>query len=211
MNNDKFDITDIYPKLYTAKQGIVNIIEVPTLRILAINGKGDKESDDFKLSVEALHAVAYALLSLPKNGVQIDGFVDYKISPLEVLWSMQNGQAFNTSNIESALWEAFLVVPGFVTQKLVNMAISGLQDIRPNVKYAELHISSLQEKKSAQTLHIGSYKTLSRDLQKLYKSIARRKYKPSARYHEIYLSEPINSAKARSKIIIRQPVLRLSL
>jgi hypothetical protein len=209
MNDSKFDITSIYPKLYEAKQAAVNIIDVPMLRILAISGEGDPDGPGFKQSVEALYSVVYSIMYMPRNGVQIEDFIPFKISPLEALWSMRNGRDFDLSKKNDWIWEVFIVVPGFVTQKVVNMAITRAKEHKPNERYADLHISSLQEKKSAQILHVGAYSTSSKDVEILYKSIKRRGYKPSSRIHEIYLSDPTRTKKGRLKTIIRQPIIKI--
>ena len=209
MNNEKFDITEFYPKLYVAKHGSTEIIDVPMLRVLAINGEGSIDSPRFKESIDAIYSVAYAILQMPKDGLQIDDFLDFKISPLEILWSTKNGKDFLARDYENSNWEAFIVVPGFVTQKVINMASARANEHKPNKYYEDLHISSLQEKKCIQTLHDGSYTTIHKDLDKLLKSIKRRGYKPSSRYHEIYLSDPTRRGSGRQKTIIRQPVIKV--
>jgi hypothetical protein len=151
----------------------------------------------------------YSILAMPKSGAQIEGFVDFKVSPLEVLWSMQGGQAMDISKKDELLWEIFVVVPGFVNQKLVNMAVLKAKEHKENDKYDSLHISSLQEKRAAQILHVGSYTTEAKDIESLHKSIKRRGYKPSARHHEIYLSDPTRTKTGRLKTIIRQPIIKI--
>lgn len=209
MEFEKFDITQIYPRLYKAKQGVVEVIDVPMLRIMAISGEGDPKGPSFQQSVDALYSAVYSIMSMPKSDVQIEGFVDFKVPPLEVLWSMRGGQPLDISKKDELLWEIFVVVPGFVNQKLVNMAILKAKEHKENDKYNSLHISSLQEKKSAQILHIGSYATEVKDIESLHKSIKRRGYKPSARHHEIYLSDPTRTKTGRLKTIIRQPIIKL--
>ena len=209
MESEKFDITQIYPKLYGAKQGVVEVIDVPMLRILAISGEGDPKGPSFQQSIEALYSVVYSILAMPKSGVQIEGFVDFKVSPLETLWSMRGGQSMDFSKKDELLWEIFVVVPGYVNQKIVNMATLKAKEHKENEKYDSLHISSLQEKKSAQILHVGSYATEAKDIESLHKSIKRRGYKPSARHHEIYLSDPTRTKTGRLKTIIRQPIIKI--
>lgn len=209
MESDKFDITQIYPKLYKAKQGSVEIIDVPLLRILAVSGEGDPKGPSFQQSVDALYSVAYSIMTMPKNGMQVEGFVDFKVPPLEALWSMRSGKTMDISKKDELLWEIFIVVPGFVTQKVVNMAIAIAKEHKLNDKYENLHISSLQEKRSAQILHVGSYATEAKDIESLHKSIKRRGYKPSARHHEIYLSDPTRTKTGKLKTIIRQPVIKI--
>ena len=209
MNSEKFDITKIYPKLYLAKQGSVNVIDVPLMRILAISGEGDPSGPGFKSSVDAIYSVVYAIMYMPRNGILIVGFSEFRASPLEALWSMKNGQEFDIKQKDNLSWEVFVVVPGFINQSVINMAINTASKSKPNEKYKDLHIASLQEKKSAQILHVGSYATEAKDIEALHKSIKRRGYKPSARHHEIYLSDPTRTKTGRLKTIIRQPIIKI--
>lgn len=209
MKSEKFDITAIYPKVYSAKQGVVELIDVPMLRILAISGEGDPDGPRFKESIDALYTAVYAILQMQKDGASIEGFSEFKISPLEALWSMRDGTQMDAKSKDNYIWELFIVVPGFVTQKIVNMAIAKAEEHKPNERYRDLHISSLQEKRSVQTLHVGSYSTTHKDVERMHKSIKRRGYKLSSRYHEIYLDDPTRTKTGRLKTIIRQPIIKV--
>lgn len=207
MNTDKFNIVDLYPKLYKAKQKKPEIVTVPALRILAINGEGDPSGPRFQDSVSALYTIAYSIKFMPRKGIVLDGYIDFKVSALEALWSMKNGKVFDATKKDQWLWEVFIVVPGFVTQAIVKQAIELSKVKKPNMRYDDLHISSLQEKKAAQVLHIGSYDKVADDIELLQAYIKRVGYKPSARYHEIYLSDPSRTAKNKLNTILRQPIV----
>jgi hypothetical protein len=207
MNTDKFNIADLYPKLYTAKQKKPEIVTVPALRVLAINGEGALSGPRFQDSVSALYTVAYSIKFMPRRDIVIDGYTDFKVPALEVLWRMRNGGVFDATKKDQWLWEVFIVVPGFVTQAIVKQAIELIKVKKPNNRYDDLHISSLQEKKAAQVLHVGSHEKVADDIELLQAYIKRIGYKPSARYHEIYLSDPLRTAKNKLKTILRQPIV----
>ncbi len=209
MKADKFDITKLYPELYKAQQGRGKIVTIPAIRVLAINGEGGRDGPRFIDSISALYDIAFGIMGLANDEFLPDGYVDFTIPALEILWSMKNGNDYNPQLTEQLLWENFVVVPGFVTQRLVDMAIADVRDRKPNSRYQDLHISTLEEKKAAQILHIGSIKNSPKSLQILNKYIAKKGYKPSARYHEIYLNYFIASSSARLRIIIRQPILKI--
>jgi hypothetical protein len=206
----KFDIANIYPDLYSADQKRCKLVTVPAMRALSIRGEGESEGPRFKDSLAALHGVAYALKSLPASELGIDDFVNFNVTYLECLWSMKNGTSYDPSKSEQLLWELFIVVPGFVTQKLINIAANELTKKMQNERLAEVHINTIQEKKSAQLLHLGSHETIYRDYEKLQNYIKRIGCKPSARYHEIYLNDPTSTNKSHLKTIIRQPVVKLA-
>ena len=209
MESEKFNISDIYPLIYSAKVAKASIIDVPALRIMAISGEGEPNGPRFRDSVEALYSIAYAINFMPKKGNTPEGFVSFRVSALEALWSMKNGKPYDASDGGNLIWEVFIVVPGFVTQGVVNMAVSMTLGIKPNPSYNDIHISSLQEKKSAQILHFGSYSTAIGDIKTLASYIKKRGYKAVLRHHEIYLSDPTRSKSGRVKTIIRQPIVRI--
>ena len=208
--SDKFDITQIYPRLYSADSGKCKLIVSPALRALCIRGEGSSSGPRFKDSVEALHTVAYSLKALPASDLGIDDFVNFSIPCMECLWSMKNGTGYDPNKADNAQWELFVVVPGFVTQRLINIALLEMPRKSQNPLVQEVHINTIQEKKSAQTLHLGSYLTISKDYEKLLAYITRLGYKPSARYHEIYLNDPAITKPNHLKTILRQPIVKLS-
>ena len=206
----KFDIANIYPELYSADQKRCKLVTVPAMRALSIRGEGESEGPRFKDSLAALHGVAYALKSLPASELGIDDFVNFNVSYLECLWSMKNGAFYDPSKSDQLMWEMFIVVPGFVTQKLINIAAIELSKKMQNERLSEVHINTIQEKRSAQLLHLGSYDSIYKDYERLQKYIKRIGYKPSARYHEIYLNDTATTNKSHLKTILRQPVVKLA-
>lgn len=209
MDIEKFDISSIYPELYKADRLKPNLVKVPVVRIMAISGEGDPGGPRFQDSVAALYSIAYTIRFMPRKGIRPEGYVDFKIAALEALWSMKNGRVFNTIEKDQWLWEVFLVVPGFITQKTIKQAIGTIAEQKPNQRYDDIHISTLQEKKAAQIMHIGSYDKESASLEVLHKYIKKCGYKPAARHHEIYLSDPNRTPKNKLKTILRQPIVKI--
>lgn len=205
----RFDISKIYPELYSAKKDRVKLISVPAMRVLSINGEGDFEGPRFKDSLAALNSVAYALKSIKKDDIIDDDLLNFHIPALEVLWSMKSGGRYDATQDDQLLWEIILVVPGVVTQKLVNMAIADVSLHNENSRIKDVHINELQEKKCIQTLHEGSYSTIHKSVTRLDAYIARKGFKASSRYHEIFIGEFASFPPKRVKVILRQPVVRL--
>lgn len=207
MESEKFDITKIYPELYNAKPKQVALVEVPVLRTLSIAGQGDTNGPRFQSSVQALYEVAGAIRDLPDDSFMPEGYIDFTIPPMEALWSMKDGKAFDVQKKEAWLWELFLVVPGFVTQVLVKKAVTNLGKNEAHSIYHQIHITTLEEKQAVQTLHIGSYENEAKDLELMRKLMDKHGLKPSARHHEIYLNNPMEVATSRLRTILRQPVV----
>lgn len=208
MEQQRFDISKLYPDLYMAKQKEPELVKVPALRILAVSGQGDPGTQTFAQSVEALYATTYGIKFMPRKGYEVENYEDFKTAALEALWSMQNGKDFDIKHKDQWLWDAFIVVPGFVTPQLVAQAVTMLRKRKPNPKYDDLHIKTLEEKHAVQLLHIGSYENETADIKLMREFMEEHKLKPSGRHHEIYLSDPRRVAEGRLKTILRQPVIK---
>jgi hypothetical protein len=206
--NDKFDITKLYPNLYRAEAKEPVMVQVPALRVLAVSGEGNPNADPFQKAVEALYSTAYGIKFMPKRGPVPEGFVDFKVPPLEALWSMRDGKEFDTTKPDQWQWEAFLVVPGFVTQHLAQNSANAMADKHPNHQYDNLRIKTLEEKQAVQIMHIGSYKNETADIALMRSYMESHDLKPSSAHHEIYLSDPRRVATSKLKTILRQPVIK---
>lgn len=206
--SDNFDITKLFPGLYKADPKEPVLIHVPALRVLAISGEGDPNTESFQHAVEALYSTAYGIKFMPKRGPVPEGFVDFKVSPLEALWSMKDGKEFDVSKPDQWHWEAFLVVPGFVTQSLAQNAAKAMSEKHPNPQFDNLHIKTLEEKQAVQIMHLGSYKNETADIALMRSFMESHDLKPSSAHHEIYLSDPRRVATSRLKTILRQPVIK---
>lgn len=208
METERFDISKLYPELYEAKQKEPVLVKVPALRILAISGQGDPGTEVFQHAVEALYATTYAIKFMPRKGYEVENYQDFKTTALEALWSMKNGETFDVEHKDQWLWDVFIVVPGFVTPTLVAQAVTMLKSRKPNPKYEELHIKTLEEKHAVQILHIGSYEKEAADIELMKDYMKKHNLKASGRHHEIYLNDPRRVATGRLKTILRQPVIK---
>ena len=208
MESEKFDISKIYPSLYFASKDKPTIVEVTLMRVLAINGEGDPQGPRFKDSVAALYSMAHAIKFLPRKNINPEGYIDFNVAAVEVMWSMKNGAKLDTSQKDNILWEAFIVVPGFITQNIVNIARSQIPETQASERHAELHIASLQEKTSVQVLHTGLLKNEQKATDKLNAFLDKKGFKPALRLHSIYLSDPTRTKTGRLRTIIRQPITK---
>ena len=88
----KIDMKKEMKPLYQASANAVVQVEVPALKYLMVDGKGDpNKSPLYRQALEALFSVSYAAKFLLKKGPQA---MDYGVMPLEGLWS--DTQRFET-------------------------------------------------------------------------------------------------------------------
>lgn len=80
----KVDLKKELKHLYRTSAKEVVQVEVPGLRFLMIDGKGDPNtSEAYANAVEALFSVSYTARFMVKKGAQ---GIDYAVMPLEGLW-----------------------------------------------------------------------------------------------------------------------------
>mgnify|MGYP003940479507 CR=1 FL=1 len=70
-----FDFKKEYKELYLPKNK-PSIIEVPAMRFIMVNGKGDPNTSDFyKTALEVLYGLSYSIKMSKKSGNQPAGFL----------------------------------------------------------------------------------------------------------------------------------------
>lgn len=197
----KVDLTREVPG-YLAKRGVFEIVDVPPLRYLAIDGVGDPNtSDSYRDAVATLFTVAYKLKFLSKR--ELDR--DYGVMPLESLWHSDESEAFTTVRDKSRWsWTALNLIPDWVSSDLVDRARSAASEA-PALD--RLRIAELAEGRCAQVLHIGSYDDETPVLEELHhRFIPDSDLVRSGAHHEIYLNDARRTSPAKLRTILRQPV-----
>ncbi|WP_257457137.1 GyrI-like domain-containing protein [Archangium lipolyticum] len=202
---DKYDIKKAHRELYAPPSKEFTVVEVPELRYLAVDGRGDPNtSAAYANAVEALYGVAYALKFASKSTLGRD----FVVGPLEGLWRADDPSVFVTRHKEGWEWTMMISQPDWLTEEMVEAAIDAVARKRgENAALGKLRLFSLAEGTCVQILHIGSYDDETPTLERLH-----HRYLPdnglafNGDHHEIYLSDARRTAPARLKTILRQPV-----
>jgi len=187
---------------YAAKRGVFDIVEVPPLRYLAIDGSGDPNtSDEYRDALATLFPVAYKLKFLSKRELDCD----YVVPPLEALWWSDDMATFTTARDKSRWsWTVLSLVPDWITDDLVARARDAV-GAAPALDL--LRIEDLNEGRSVQTLHVGSYDDEAPVLEELHERfIPDSGLRMTGLHHEVYLSDARRTDPAKLRTILRQPV-----
>jgi hypothetical protein len=190
---------------YRAKAGVFDVIDVPPLHYLMIDGAGDPNtSSEYAAALASLYPLAYALKFFSKRQLERD----YTVPPLEALWWADDMAAFTTArNKTQWRWTLLNLVPDWLTAEHVEEARSGVAAKGGAPRLPEVRAESLQEGRCAQTLHIGAYDDEAPVLARMHEEIIPGLgLVPTGRHHEIYLSDPRRTAPERLRTILRQPV-----
>ncbi|GAA1688264.1 hypothetical protein GCM10009830_39810 [Glycomyces endophyticus] len=200
---EKYDVKKARKDLYAPSAKDFALVEVPELRYLAVDGRGDPNTAPaYTGAVEALYATAYAL----KFASKAEGR-DFTVGPLEGLWRADDPAAFLTRAKAEWDWTMLISLPEWITDAQVAAAVAKTAAKQDNPALAELRVLALTEGPSVQILHLGSYDDEGPVLARLHTE-----YMPAnglafnGDHHEVYLSDPRRTAPAKLKTVLRQPV-----
>lgn len=197
------DLRKVDKALYSPKAGKVELIEVPPLRYIAIDGSGDPNTvARYVNAVSALYATAYTIKQLRKEG----GATDHTVMPLEGLWWMADGAPYSPTDRTHWRWTMLIRQPNDLTAEQFAEAHARATQKKGLEALADVRVEALAEGLSAQTLHIGPYADEAPTIALLHQSIEEQGRAPRDKHHEIYLGDPRRSDPARLKTILRQPI-----
>ena len=188
---------------YKATQGQYDLIDVPPMQYLCIDGDGGPQSEDFSLAIETLYPVAY---NLKFGSKQRDR--DYVVPPLEALWWADDMTAF-TTNFDKSKWQwtAMLMLPNWIQRHAYEGAIREVFAKKNPPKLADLELRYIEEDMCMQTLHIGPFDNEGPVIKEMHEvHIPQNECVMTGKHHEIYFSDFRNTDPENQRTILRQPV-----
>ena len=201
---EKIDYKKQFKHLYGASQTKVEIVEVPEMNFLMVDGKGDpNKAKSFSDAIEALYPVAYTLKFMVKKGAK---GIDYGVLPLEALWWADDMSAFSRGKKDDWQWTVMIMQPEFITSAMVKQAIEEVGRKKKPVALPLMRYEAFREGKSAQIMHIGPFSEEGPTIEKVHSFIKARGSRMVGKHHEIYLSDMRRTVPEKWKTIIRQPM-----
>ncbi len=199
----KVDLRKELKHLYHASAKGPVEVDVPPLRYLMVDGKGDPNSSQaYSQAVEALFSVSYTAKFMVKKGVQA---LDYAVMPLEGLWWADDLNAFTANDRAQWQWTMMILQPDFVSDATLKTAIADVGKKKQLPGLSRLRLEICTEGRCAQILHVGPFTEEGPTVERLHDFIDVRA-KRRGKHHEIYLSDIRRAAPAKWKTIIRQPM-----
>ena len=200
----KIDYKKKLKNFYKPSPKTVEIVDVPEMNFLMIDGQGDPNtSQEYSDVIEALYAVSYALkFMIKKGGLEID----YGVMPLESLWWVDDMSEFNINDKTNWKWIAMIMQPEHVTQDLFAVACEQIEKKKNPVALPKIRFESLREGKAAQRMHHGPFSEEGPTIERIHDFIRASGYTAVGKHHEIYLSDIRNAASEKWKTVIRQPI-----
>ena len=204
----KLDMRKQYKHLYTPSIKEVEVVDVPELQFLALDGRieaGVKpgESASFDDAIAAMYSVAYGLKFMSK--LREENPFDFSVMPLEGLWSSESGE-FEFAKVEPWLYTLLILQPDHITQDMVERTVEGAKAKGPNPSLPLLRLQRWREGRSIQIMHLGPYADEPRTIEKMTAFAREHGYRLEGRHHEVYLGDPRRARPANLKTILRHPI-----
>lgn len=200
---EKVDIKRELKHLYKPSTKRIDIVDVPKMNFLVVDGEGGPADPTFQEAVEALYGLSYTLKFMIKKSKRQ---IDYGVLPLEGLWWVDDMSKFSVEDKESWKWTLMIMQPKYVSVELVETAKEQLREKKNPVALSKVKFTAFEEGKSAQILHIGPFSEEGPTVEKIHSFIQANNEQRTGKHHEIYLSDIRKAAPEKWKTIIRQPM-----
>lgn len=202
---EKLDLKKQYRHLYSPSARTPELIDVPPLPYLMIDGHGDPNlAPEYADAVQTLYSLAYTL----KFHVKKTLGQDYGVMGLEGLWWAADMANFVSTPKSEWDWTMMILQPEFITPALFEEArqLAAAKGKAPFMHKARLQ--TYHEGLSAQVMYFGPYAEEGPTIASLHKFAHDQGYFLQGKHHEIYLSDPRRVAPEKNKTILRQPLVK---
>jgi hypothetical protein len=200
----KIDYKKELKNLYSSSAEKVEVVEVPQMNFLMIDGEGDPNtSQSFQDAIDVLYPLSYTLKFIIKRG---EIGIDYGVLPLEGLWWADDMSSFSVDNKENWKWTLMIMQPELVKKEMVATAIEEVRKKKKPVALPLVRFESFVEGKVGQIMHFGPFSEEGPTVEKLHSFIKVSGSQRIGKHHEIYLSDIRRAAPEKWKTIIRQPM-----
>ncbi|MFC2009953.1 GyrI-like domain-containing protein [Chloroflexota bacterium] len=201
----KIDLKKELKHLYNPSVKEINIVEVPQMNFVMIDGSGDPNTaQEYRDAIEALYSLSYTI----KFTVRKDQGIDYGVMPLEGLWWTDDMSLFSSDKKDDWKWTAMIMQPEYVTHDLFETALQRVEEKKSLPALSRVRFQNFDEGQSAQIMFIGPYAEEGSTIEAIHKYIKGLGYTFDGliqKHHEIYLSDPRRTAPEKLKTVIRQP------
>jgi hypothetical protein len=189
--------------LYKPSAKEVEIVEVPQMNFLMIDGDGGPNHPTFQNAIEVLFPLSYTLKFMIKKS---DIGIDYSVLPLEGLWWADDMSSFIKDKKDDWKWTLMIMQPELITNEMAVEAVNQVRVKKNPTSLPLVRFESINEGKVAQIMHIGPFSEEGPTVQKLHSFIEDSGKKIIGKHHEVYLSDIRRAAPEKWKTIIRQPM-----
>lgn len=178
-------------------------VDVPEIRYMTIEGKGDPEQSELQKSAKWLYAIAHLI----KPEVREKMGKNFVEPPLECIFWADDPMDFKENRREQWKWKVMIVLVDWITDDRFSQALQELESKWGEVLESRPALTVLNEGSSVQRLNVGDYSQIAGLCKELYNEhMPGYNLAVNGPYHEIYLNDPSRTEPGKRKIILRQPV-----
>ncbi len=197
----KIDLKAQLKFLFTPSSKAVQVVDVPEMSFLMVDGAGDPNAQPFQTAVQTLYCLAYTI----KFGLKKRDRVEFPVTALEGLWSSGGSSVgFDSMARDTWRWTLMIVQPEVVTPEVV--AAAGDEIGKKDKSLVTFRLERFGEGLSAQVMHVGPYSAEQATIKKIREFMALNGYAPNGRHHEVYLGDPRRASPSKLRTILRQPI-----
>jgi hypothetical protein len=213
---EKLDLKKDLKYLYLPSAKKVELVEVPALNFLMIDGAIEPDqapgtSPRFAEDMQALYGAAYTLKFAAKLRKQDP--VDYPVMALEGLWWVEDG-SFDIRKPGNWKYTVMIMQPDLVTSEMFTGAMDQLRKKKGGLPaFSRLRLERFQEGLCVQTMHIGPYATEPATVDRMQAFMQENGLRDQVglggKHHEIYMGDPRRANPAKLKTVLRHPAARV--
>ncbi len=179
------------------------IILVPSIPYITIEGEGNPNGASFQAAVETLYSISYAIkMSYKSNDVPRD-YYEYKVFPLEGIWDLID-YAKGSEDKDNLKYKIMIRQPDFLNHELFEIFRRKVDTKKPNPNLNRTGFEYIDEGLCCQMLHLGSFSTEVDSFKVMEQFCDANNYIRRYKTHrEIYLSDPRKTIESKLKTILR--------
>ena len=208
-----FDYKKEYKEFYLPPRK-PTIVEVPSMRFIAVRGQGDPNDEDgaYKRAMGLLYGIAFTIKMSKEGDHRIEGYFDYVVPPLEGFWWQEGVKGIDYAHKENFRWISLIRLPDFVTREDFRWAAEEASR-KKKTDFSDVEFLTYNEGLCVQCMHVGSYDDEPATVASMHEFAARNGYEidlsDSRFHHEIYLSDARKTLPEKLKTVIRLPIRRV--
>ncbi|MGX4599426.1 GyrI-like domain-containing protein [Faecalimicrobium sp. JNUCC 81] len=195
-------------KLYYIPKTKAELVNIESMKFIQIKGEGNPNEEAFSEAVGVLYSVAYAIKMMPRNNVEIPGYFEYVVYPLEGLWDLKeearNKDSFDKSEL---IYTIMIRQPEFVTEDIFKEAINIVKRKKPNKLLDKVEFSTIEDGLCVQMMHIGPFDEEEKAFKVMKKYCEENNLALRSKVHrEIYISDFRKTEQSKLKTVLRYMV-----
>lgn len=209
------DLKKQYKYLYQPSAKKIEIVQVPRLQFVMVDGAIEKGSEPgrsaaFAEATQAMYSIAYTLKFMFKK--RKTNAIDYPVMALEGLWWVENG-IFDITTKDNWFYTLMIMQPDVITPEIFEQAREQVRKKKgESAVLSKTRLTSFEEGLCVQVMHIGPYATEPATIEWMREFMQQNGYRDcvglGGKHHEIYFGDPRKADPAKLKTVLRHPVIK---